>query len=87
MRLNKEEKECLYLLAKWSQEGRINGERDEVVTELGIDNSTYRPLMKKMEEIGAADNIAQGMGQDYAAYFKISEPALFQDVWQMIEDE
>ena len=87
MRLNKEEKECLHLLTKWSQAGRVGVERDEVVTELGIDNNAYKPLMKKMEDISAVDAVAQGMGQDYAEYFKISASTLLQEIWQMVEDE
>lgn len=86
MNLSKQEKECLQLLIRWSQVGRVNGERDEVVTELGIDNSAYKPLMKKMEEISAVCDVAQGMGQDYAEYFKMSSRDLLQDIWQMIED-
>ena len=84
MRLSKEEKECLRLLTRWSQAGRVSGECGEVIAGLGIDSSLYEPLMKKMEDIRAVYDVAQGMGQDYAEYFKIPASVLLQEILQMI---
>ena len=88
MKLSEEEKRCLELIIKWDQRVKgVNVERNQIIKQLGIDDSAYKPLMKKMEEICAVHNVARGMGQEYGEYFKISEPALLQDIWQMIEDE
>ena len=85
MKLNEKEKECLQLLTEWGQQGIVHGHRDEVIKELGIDGTVYKPLMKKMEEIGAVKIPLQGMGIEFAEQFEIQEQALFQEIWQTID--
>jgi len=87
MTLNEKEKEFIQLLKKWSQEGKVLIERDEVIKDLDVDPSECKSVIKKFEEIGAVYNVAQGMGQEYGEFFKIRDPCTLQDLWRMIEDE
>lgn len=87
MILSAKEKDCLQFLVNWDQKQEITFEREVIMKTLDIDSDIYEALIKKMEKIKAVKDVAQGMGQDYAEHFKISEPALLQEIWQTVEGE
>lgn len=84
MTLNEKEKECLQFLINCDQRQANNLQREVIMKALGVERDAYKALIRKMEEIKAVYDVAQGMGQDYAEYFKISAPALLQEIWQML---
>lgn len=84
MTLSEKEKECLQFLINWDQRQEITLQREVIIKALGVDRDAYEALIRKMEEIKAVCCVARGAGQDYAEYFKISEPALLQEIWQML---
>jgi len=84
MILSAKEKDCLQFLVNWDQKQGITFERKVIMEALDVDHDVYKSLIKKMEKIGAIKDVAQGFGQDYAEYFKISEPVLLQEICQMV---
>jgi len=57
MRLNEQEMKCVELIAKWFEENQYFVSRKEAIKEMGVDDNTYDVLMKRMEHIGAIENV------------------------------
>ncbi|MHC4126050.1 MAG: hypothetical protein ACYSRR_06315 [Planctomycetota bacterium] len=87
MMLSAKEKDCLQFLVNWDQTQGIIFECKVIMETLDVDHDVYESVIKKMEKIGAVKDVAQGFGQDYAEYFKISERILLQAIWQKVENE
>lgn len=76
MILNKKEQNCIRFLAKCFSENKVFIKRDWAIEHMRVDDVTYETLIRKMEHIGAIENVTNVMGKGgYGYSFRISAHA------------
>jgi len=74
--LNKKEQNCIRFLAKCFSENKVFIKRDWAIEHMRVDDVTYETLIRKMEHIGAIENVTNVMGKGgYGYSFRISAHA------------
>jgi hypothetical protein len=74
--LNEKEQNCIRFLAKCFSENKDFIQRDWAIEHMRVDDVTYETLIKKMEYIGAIENVISVMDKrGYGDSFRISAHA------------
>jgi hypothetical protein len=73
MKYSDDEKKCIRIIARWFRDNKDFILREDAIKELGVGDTTYDTLIKKMGHLGVVEDINNVMGKNgYAVSFRPS---------------